>query len=285
MSAPELGLEPLARGGFGLCEAPRIDGDGAVWFSDVTGGGIFRVAPGGDTIDEVLAGRRGVGGMVLHERGGVVATGRDLVRVHPDGRTEEVFAAGEDTGIRGFNDCTVDANGWVLAGALRFSAMAGEDPVPGRVVVVAPGWVAVAVDEGVDWPNGIGFSPDGRRAYVNDFAHGRVLVCDVDRDGAVREVARPWAQVPEGSADGLAIDAEGGVWVATGAGGGLVRLDPDDGSVSARVDGLAPFVSSLAFGGDDGRDVVVTTAGGEDGGAVLRGRAPVPGIRVPQAVI
>lgn len=284
-----LGLEPIAEGGFGLCEAPRIDHEGGIWFSDVTGGGIFRVAPGADEITEVLPGRRGVGGMVLHQRGGVVATGRDVVRLHPDGRTSEVFRAGPETGITGFNDCTVDARGRVLAGALRFRPMAGEPPAPGRVVVIAAGWVAVAVERGVDWPNGLGLSPDGRRAYLADFAHGRVLACEVDRDGALAEEMRPWTAVPgaadQASADGLAVDAQGGVWVATGQGGGLVRLDPDDGSVTAREDAIAPFVSSLAFGGADLRDVVVTTAGGPSGGAVLRGRTPVPGVRVPEAVI
>ncbi|HYF25917.1 MAG TPA: SMP-30/gluconolactonase/LRE family protein [Baekduia sp.] len=282
----ELELEPLAEGGFGLCEAPRIAADGTVWFADVTEGGIFRVDPGATAITCVLERRRWVGGLVPHERGGVVATGRDLVRVHPDGRTESVFTAADDSGIVAFNDCTVDAHGRVLAGALRFNPTRGEAPQPGRVLVVAAGWVAVAVDEGVDWPNGIGLSPDRRRAYLSDYAHGRVLVCDVDRDGALARTARPWAQLGEGeSADGLAVDAEGGVWVATGQGGGLVRLDPQSAAVSARVDGLAPFVSSLAFGGADGRDVVVTTAGGPRGGSVLRGRTPVAGLPVRSAVI
>jgi sugar lactone lactonase YvrE len=75
------------------------------------------------------------------------------------------------------------------------------------------------------------------------------------------------------------------VWVATGQGGAIVRLDGDDGSITERVDAVAPFVSSLCLGGLDGRDVVVTTAGGDSGGTVWRGRAPVAGVRVPAAVI
>ncbi|MTD46525.1 hypothetical protein GKE82_20090 [Conexibacter sp. W3-3-2] len=47
MSDP-FGLEPLASGGYGLTEAPRIGRDGTVWFSDVTGGGVHRIAPGGE---------------------------------------------------------------------------------------------------------------------------------------------------------------------------------------------------------------------------------------------
>jgi gluconolactonase len=278
-------LEPIARGGFGLCEAPRLDADGAIWFSDVTNGGVFRIAPDAGAIDEVLPRRRGVGGLVLHAGGGVVVTGRDVVRIRPDGTVEEVFAPGDDVEVTGFNDATVDAAGRLLVGALTFRPMAGESPRPGMLLVVAPGWVAVAVDAGIDWPNGIGFAPDGRTAYVSDYAHGRVLATGVDGQGAVSDVVRPFAEAPEGgSADGLAVDIEGGVWIATGQGGGLVRFDAD-GAISERVDGIAPFVSSLCFGGDDGCDLVVTTAGGPDGGEVLRGRAGIPGVSVPQTVV
>lgn len=283
MSAP-FGLEPVARGGFGLTEAPRIAADGTLWFSDVTGGGVFRVPPGADAVETVIERRRGVGGLVLH-RDGVVVSGRDLLHVRADGTEDVVFAAGEDTGITGFNDLHVDAHGWLLAGALRFRPMAGEAPCPGRVLVVAPTFVAVAVDAGVDWPNGIGLSPDGGTAYLSDYAHGTVLAVEVDAQGALRETARPFAQAPDGWAcDGLAVDAEGGVWVAGGQGGGLLRFAPD-GTLAERHDGLAPFVASVAFGGEDGRDVAIAVTGGPDGGEVLRGRSAVAGVPVPACAV
>jgi L-arabinonolactonase len=207
------------------------------------------------------------------------------VRIDDEGGVHELFVLDEDTGITGFNDLAVDAHGWVVVGALRFRPSRGEAPNAGRLVVVGSSFVAVAVDEGLLWPNGIGFSPDGRRAYVCDFATGEVLRCAVDRQGALAESVEPFARAggPH-EADGLAVDAEGGVWVATGAAGGLVRLDAE-GDVSARVDGIAPFVSSIALGGPDGRDVLVTTGGGSEGGTVLRGRAEVAGVPLPAATI
>jgi gluconolactonase len=279
-------LEPVAAGGFGLVEAPVLEPDGTAWFSDVTQGGIFRIAPGADAIDEVVAGRRGVGGMAVHAGGGVVASGRDVVRVHPDGRVEGLFVLedrpGQPHGITGFNDLAVDAHGWIVVGALRFRPMQGEPPAPGRVVVIGDRFVAVAVDEGVDWPNGIGFAPDGRRCYVCDFAHGRVLAAAVDRQGAIAERLEPFARLD--GADGLAVDADGGVWVATGAAGGLVRLDPQ-GTVAERHDGIATFVSSIAFGGPDGRDVLVTAVDDQGAGSLLRGRAGVAGVALTPATV
>ena len=267
-------LEPVARGGFGLTEAPRLAADGTVWFTDVTGGGVFRIPPGSDAVEEVLAKRRGIGGLVLHEQG-VVVSGRDVRLLREDGSQHELFAAGEDTTVTGFNDLAVDPNGWVIAGALRSTP-------PGQVLVIGPTFIAVACDAGLGWPNGMGFSADGRSFYVSDFADGRVLRADVDRQGAIAETLVPWAAVDRSggaSCDGLATDADGGVWVATGGGADLVRFDAA-GAVSARVPVPgATFVSSLAFAG---REVVVT-AMGDDGGLVLRGTFDVAGTPVPLA--
>lgn len=283
MSDP-FGLEVVARGAYGLTEAPRIADDGTLWFSDVTGGGVFRLPASGGDVETVLAGRRGVGGLVLHVDG-VVVSGRDLLQLRADGSEHVVFAPDEDLGITGFNDLHVDRNGWLLAGALRFRPMAGEEPAPGRLVVAGPRFVAVAVEDGVTWPNGIGLSPDGRTAYVCDYAHGRVLATEVDGDGALHDEVRTFATAPQGHAcDGLAVDADGGVWVATAQGGGLVRFAPD-GSVDRLIETVAPFVASLCFGGPDGRDVAVAVAGGPHGAEVLRGRSDVPGVPTPRCAV
>ena len=84
-----------------------------------------------------------------------------------------------------------------------------------------------------------------------------------------------FARSPAGSADGLAVDENGGVWVAMGEGGAIARFEPD-GSLDRTFDVPADFVSSLCFGGDDMRDVYVTTVG-----ALLHGRSDVPGLPVP----
>jgi gluconolactonase len=74
------------------------------------------------------------------------------------------------------------------------------------------------------------------------------------------------------------VDAEGGVWVAAGDAGRVVRFGAD-GSLDRELEVPASFVSSLCFGGDDMRDVYVTTGDGK----LLRGRSGVPGLRLPAA--
>ena len=101
-------------------------------------------------------------------------------------------------------------------------------------------------------------------------------------------VAREFCRSPRGSVDGLAVDAEGAVWVALGEGGGIARFLPG-GELDEVIEVPASFVSSLAFGGADMRDVLITTAGNdihpELGGTLLRARSEIAGLPItPTAV-
>jgi sugar lactone lactonase YvrE len=258
--------------GYRFPEAPTPGADGSIYFSDVLGGGVYRWSPDG-SVETVLEKRRGIGGMCMHADGGLVVSGRDVIHVR-DGDQRTLLANLE--GVRGFNDLGVDREGRVYAGALRFMPFAGEAPVPGEVWVIGPEQASRAL-EGVDWANGIGFSPGGETIYVCDYAHGTVLAYDSSGK-------RVFARSPRGSADGLAVDETGGVWVAMGDGGGIARFDPD-GSLREVVDVPASFVSSLCFGGEDMRDLYVTAVVDDVGGALLRGRADVAGAPVPPAAI
>ncbi len=259
-------MEELATG-YGLVEGPRWDArDGSVWFSDVFGGGVFRLAPSGD-VETVLEGRRGIGGLALHEAGGVVASGRDLVHVR-DGALRDLLAV---EGVVGFNDIHTDAEGGVLAGGLRYRPFRNEDPVPGGVWRLRADGTSEELFGGVVWPNGIGLSPDASVVYVSDYAQACVWAWD----GGAQ--ARRFARAPEGDAcDGLAVDSEGSVWVALGA-GGIARFAPG-GSLEERIEVPADFTASVSFGGEDMRDLYVATAS-----TLFRTRADVAGLPTPLA--
>ena len=112
---------------------------------------------------------------------------------------------------------------------------------------------------------------------------------DVD-DGA--DVPHDATAPEDGLADGLAVDAAGGLWLAC-FGGGTVRHYAPDGDLRDVVDVGVEAVTSCAFGGPDLGDLYVTTAtvgvvnervavGVEPsplGGALLRMRPGVRGCR------
>ena len=240
-----------------LLEGPRLTADGVVLYSDVTGGGVYHNG------DVVVPKRRGVGGLVPHRVGGVVVTGRTVQH------GERVLLARDD--LTGFNDLTTTADGELLVGALRFHPFKGEEPVPGALLHVRAPGDAVVLDEAVLWPNGIGLSPAGDRLYMSDYARAHVVTMGIDGGG--RAV---FAESPRGSADGLAVDVEGGVWVALGDAGAVARFDPA-GDLDAVVDVPADFVSSISF---RSTDVLITTVG-----ALFRARSEIAGVPVADAAI
>jgi sugar lactone lactonase YvrE len=63
-----------------------------------------------------------------------------------------------------------------------------------------------------------------------------------------------------GAPDGMTIDSEGMLWVALWGGFGVVRIDPESGSILSKVDVPAPQVTSCTFGGDSLDTLYITTA-------------------------
>ncbi len=110
-------------------------------------------------------------------------------------------------------------------------------------------------------PNGLAFSPDERRLYVDDSEDVFMRVYDVQADGTVangRDVARDMGKHPDlpGGPDGMKVDADGRVWV-TGAGGIWVF---DDAGHKLGVLRVPEAVANLTWGGPHGTTLYVAAS-------------------------
>ncbi len=242
--------------GFGLIEGPRPDAEGNLYFSDVTRGGVHCLGPDG-SVTIAVPKRRGVGGIAVHADGGLVMSGRNICHVR-DGETRIVF---ELPDVGGFNDLFTDAAGRVYVGSLRDDPFSvGEDRKPGEAYRIDTDGTATQIYGDVGLTNGIGFSPDGRRIYHSDSAIQSILVHDIDDNGDVDAQSRQvFARVKGGVPDGLAVDTDGGVWVAVYGGSRVERFAPD-GSSDRSVAVPAEAVTSLVFAGPELSDLIVVTA-------------------------
>ncbi len=120
--------------------------------------------------------------------------------------------------------------------------------------------ISVAL-EGVTISNGLQWRDDGELVYYNDTPTGRVDMFDFDGGTGEFHNRRTFVSVPaaDGLPDGMAIDAEGGVWIALWQGGAVHRYAPD-GSLSEVVTVPARQVTSCAFGGADLGTLFITTS-------------------------
>lgn len=138
---------------------------------------------------------------------------------------------------------------------------------------------------GVELCNGIGLSPDEDRLYHSDSTARCIWLHDLDPSGELHD-RRVFATLDSGAPDGLAVDCEGGVWVADVSGGCVQRFTPD-GRFERKLEFPSDFVTSLCFGGEDGRDLYVVTASNlerpDHGGTIFRARSEFAGLPAPLA--
>jgi sugar lactone lactonase YvrE len=239
--------------------AEALLGDGATWdhasgtliWVDVLRSEVHRYSPvGGDAVLEVpqhvgSAKPRSKGGLVLNMRDGVALVDRDGTK------TWLVYWARD--GVRG-SQAAVDPAGRLWAGTSRYDEEPG-----GWLVKVQPTGDAKVVLDPVTASNGIGWSPDATLMYYVDSAERRIDVLDYDRDSGETANRRTFAEVDRGLPDGIAVDAEGAVWVALWGGAAVRRYSPD-GRRDVEIELPVGQPTSLCFGGQDFTDLYVTTA-------------------------
>src|SRR5579862_5680102 len=104
--------------GYGLVEAPLWDPVKGLYFSDVLNGGVYLLDLAGQ-VSLVIPKRRGVGGMALHESGGLIVGGRNIAWVGLNRQETKVLLSPETIpGVIGFNDLTTDRVGRIYVGSL-----------------------------------------------------------------------------------------------------------------------------------------------------------------------
>jgi sugar lactone lactonase YvrE len=109
--------------------------------------------------------------------------------------------------------------------------------------------------------NGIVWSLDGSTMYYIDTPTRRVDAFSFHPDEGQINDRRPVIELPPGpgSPDGMAIDADGCLWVALYGGSAVHRYSPD-GRLDAVVTVAATAPTSCAFGGSDLDVLYITTA-------------------------
>ncbi|GAB3464088.1 SMP-30/gluconolactonase/LRE family protein [Massilia terrae] len=256
---------------------------GRVWFVDIKKNHIHSCAADGSERRTWTAPSQ-VSAVVPVEGGGWVVSLEDgLYRFdEASGQFTLLRAVEADLPGNRFNDAFVDA-----AGRLWFGSMDNGEKSPTGSLYSYNGRDVKQADSGYIITNGPATSPDGRTLYHTDTLDKRTYAFDLAADGSLSN-KRLFAHITEGGhPDGMAVDAEGHVWIAVFRGWRIDRYAPDGRKVGS-VRFPCSNITKLAFGGGDLRTVWVTTArkglSEEElaqqplAGALFTFRADVPGL-------
>jgi sugar lactone lactonase YvrE len=180
-----------------------------------------------------------------------------LILCEADGTGQSAFGDRlESDPVLLLNDAKVDSRGRLWTGSRD-----RERGNRGHLFRVDGDGRSTVMLESVSVSNGLGWSPDDRSFYYVDSLTYAVRVFDFDAElGEIAHGREFCAFHPDsGLPDGLSVDEHGGVWVAHFGTGMVTRHDPS-GALVAEHRFPTPNVTSLAFGGPLGTDVLVTTA-------------------------
>jgi sugar lactone lactonase YvrE len=268
----------LLADGFHFLESPRWRND-RLWISDIGARQILVLTAEGVVEQTIPVPGRPSGLGFLPDGTPVVASMEDrcLYRI-VDGGLELHNDLGR-LATAPISDMVIDRQGRAYVDDIGYDLLAGEDRAPGAILLAAPDGSARVVATGLQLPNGIAVSPDGRLILAESFGW-KILSFALTEDGSLadRQVV---ADMPCGP-DGLCIDAEGGVWVAlVEEGCGYVR----DGSIVdvVRTDGAK--VIACGLGGADGRTLFCATYTNrlEDIGRIPGSRLEAARVDIPAA--
>jgi sugar lactone lactonase YvrE len=157
-----------------------------------------------------------------------------------------------------FNDATCDADGNLITGIMHLQ----ERPGCGSLVKINARGISQTILTGLTIPNGTVLLPDRPEFYFIDSAAGSVRLFQYDEaDGsAIEKKIIVQLNKEEGVPDGMAVDNDGGIWVAHFGGGNSVRYNPANGERLSEIKVPALQVTSCCFGGKDLTDLYITTA-------------------------
>jgi len=247
--------------GFGFLEGPVYrSSDSSLYFSDVRENTIFRLLADGSI--ETFRENQPTNGLVFDQQNRLLTatqSGRTLSRLEESGDVTVLVDRFDGALLNSPNDVALQSNGDVYFTDPPYGIN------PDITEVGCSGVYRLTVDGSLSrfWcngietrPNGVVLSPNEDRLYVAFTLSGQILSWPIAADGSFGEVDT--FATTAGSPDGMTVDADGNVFVASVAG---VEVFAPDGTLWGVIE-VPRQASNCALGGPNGNTLFITARSG-----------------------
>ncbi|MBW1849769.1 MAG: SMP-30/gluconolactonase/LRE family protein [Deltaproteobacteria bacterium] len=245
-------------------EGPRWH-DNKLWFSDMGAQQVMTVDLEGivEKIVHVPNQPSGLGWLPDGRLLIVSMVDRKLLRLDPDGLTE--VADLYNLASCHCNDMVVDNQGRAYIGNFGFELALSAPFKKAEIILVTPDGDARIVATEMAFPNGSVITPDGKTLIVGETYGSRLTAFDIEPDGSLSN-RRVWAALENAVPDGICLDAESAIWVASPTSAEALRVK-QGGEVTDRIKVAANNVPSEVTEEPSGRIETV--------------RVDIPGVGLP----
>ncbi len=250
-----------------LVEKDALVGEGSIWhvdeqvlyWVDILSHELYVYDPANGS-HRIIATCQSVGTVVVRKSGGLVVALHNGF-AHLDLDSEKITPLGTDPErtipANRFNDGKCDPAGRLWAGTMEFKGAKGQ----GALYCFDTDHSVSKKISSVSVSNGIVWTADYRTMYFIDSGLNNVRAYDYDIDSGDIGNERVVAQNEDaGVFDGMAIDAEGMLWIAVYGGSCVKRYNPQDGALLRELQLPMDNVTSCAFGGANLDELYVTSA-------------------------
>jgi gluconolactonase len=260
----------LLKEGFTGTEGPIGAPDGSFLFTETQANRITRIGADG-SITSFLENTNGANGLAFAPNGDLIAVqvvDTQVGVIFPAERRKKLVDRFEGKSFSRPNDLVLDKRGNVYftdSGPGVGVALKPDHAVP-AVYRISPDGKLSRLAADIERPNGIQLSPDEKVLYVANTAGEHVLAFDIAADGSIGKARRfaklaGWRTLDNGTtssgADGLAVDAQGRLYVASSAG---VEVFDAQGQALGVI-ALPKAPQNLAFSGADKKTLHIVGRG------------------------
>jgi gluconolactonase len=218
--------------------------EGPVWktgvgllFSDIAKGTIWLWSPSDSTKKVYLKPSDSSNGLTFDRQGNLILTQmqkRRISRQESNGTITPLVSTYNGKKLNSPNDVVVKSDGSIFFTDPDFNIPSGQQKelsIKG-VYRLSPAGILTVLDSVFDKPNGICFSPDEKKLYVNESPQGKIYSWDVVNDSTIANKKLLYTIPTSGYADGMKTDSAGniyctgptGVWIVSPTGTYLDRI-------------------------------------------------------------